>query len=66
MPKIKLLVDETITNVIEDGVDKGPKRCFAGEEVEVFEGVANLMISYGRAELVQPKKKAVKKGKRKK
>lgn len=51
MTKIKLLVDETIANVIEDGVNKGPKRCVMGEVVDVFNGVATLMVAQGRAQL---------------
>lgn len=50
--KIKLLVDETIANVMEDGIDKGPKRCVVGEVVDVFKGVADLMVVWGRAEYV--------------
>lgn len=76
MTKIKLLVDETIANIIEDGVDKGPKRCVAGEIVEVWQGVADIMIAFNRAELAekpvhnnyteQPKIEKSKKGKAKK
>lgn len=53
--KIKLLVDETIANVIEKGHSIGPKRCIAGEEVEVYEGAGELLIAYGRAEKVKGK-----------
>lgn len=52
MTKIKLLVDETIANVIIDGEDKGPKRCVVGEVVDVFKGVADLMVEWKRAEYV--------------
>lgn len=47
--KIKLLVDETIANVIENGVNVGPKRCVAGDIVEVFDGVGDMLVTYGRA-----------------
>lgn len=54
--KIKLLVDETIANVIENGVNVGPKRCVAGDIVEVYDGVGDMLIAYNRAELIKDKK----------
>lgn len=53
--KIKLLVDETIANVIEKGHSIGPKRCVVGEIVEVYEGAGDLLIAHNRAVKVQEK-----------
>lgn len=53
--KIKMLVDEVIANVIENGINIGPKRCVAGEIVEVYEGAGDVLIAYNRAELVKGK-----------
>lgn len=52
-----MLTDEVIANVIENGHSIGPKRCVAGEIVEVYEGAGELLIAHNRA--VQVKEKAV-------
>ena len=56
MPKIRLLVDETIARIYENGKNVGPARCTKGQVVEVDDALAGLMIDYGRAELVGVKK----------
>lgn len=55
-----MLVEEVIANVIENGVNIGPKRCVAGDIVEVFDGVGDMLIAYNRAELVKDKKAVTK------
>lgn len=50
-----MLVNETLSNVIEDGQDKGPKRVVPGDIVEVWQGVADVLVAFNRAELVEEK-----------
>jgi hypothetical protein len=52
MTKIKMLVDEVIANVIEDEQDKGPKAVIKGEIVDVWDGVAILLVAQNQAEYV--------------